>query len=265
MTRRSSMSIQSASVAIVANMAITLCLGVAACGNTDPGTLTGSAGMSGGAGSGGTGLGGAGGSGMGDVSQLLPIKTGNSWTYLVTVTGESPTPKTQTVMEQGPVGGTGPNAGVTAFRFVTNKGLDGMDETVSWQARVGTRVVRYREQSYMRTAPHALELEEHWTPHKLRVDESPAHMVAGATWTETDQETKLPVGGTVLTVPVEERWTVTAERQPVTVQGRSYEVMIVMKTSTTSAKTYWWARGIGKVKEIGDNQTEELVSYQVAP
>ena len=30
-------------------------------------------------------------------------------------------------------------------------------------------------------------------------------------------------------------------------------------------KTYWWARGIGKVKEIGDNQTEELVSYQVAP
>ncbi len=69
----------------------------------------------------------------------------------------------------------------------------------------------------------------------------------------------------MLTVPVEERWTVTAERQPVTVQGRSYEVMIVTKMSTTSTKTYWWARGIGKVKEIGDNQTEELMSYQVAP
>ena len=70
MTKRPSMSNQPAVMAIVA------CLGVAACGTSDP-TLTGSAGMSGGAGSGGTGLGagGAGGSGMGDLSQLLPIKT----------------------------------------------------------------------------------------------------------------------------------------------------------------------------------------------
>jgi hypothetical protein len=263
MTKRASVSNLLAAVATVA------CLGVAACGTSDPfmmgsGGATGAAGGSGTGGSG-TGAGGAGGGGMGDLSQLLPIKTGNSWTYLVTVTGEGTTPKTQTVMEQGPVGGTGPNAGVTAFRFVTRKGLDGMDETISWQARVGTRVVRYREQAYMRMAPHGLELEEYWDPHKLRVDETPVRMVAGTTWTETDQETKLPVGGNMLTVPVEERWTVTAERQPVTVQGRSYEVMIVTKTSTTSTKTYWWARGIGKVKEIGDNQTEELMSYQVAP
>ena len=63
----------------------------------------------------------------------------------------------------------------------------------------------------------------------------------------------------------EERWTVTAERQPVTVQGQSYEVMIVTQDGRRSQKTYWWARGIGKVKEIGTNQTEELMSYQVAP
>jgi hypothetical protein len=260
MLERSSTSNQPAIMAVVIAM-----FGVTACGNTDPGNLTGAAGMSGGAGSGaGTGSGGSGGSGMGDPSQLLPIKTGNSWTYLVTDETGVPSPKTQTVMEQGPVGGAGPNAGVTAFRFVTKKGIDGMDETVSWQARVGTQVVRYREQSYMRTAPHALELEEYWAPFKLRVDETPAHLVAGATWMQADQETKLPVGGTPSTTPVEERWTVTAERQPVTVQGRSYEVVIVTKMGT-SMKTYWWARGIGKVKEIGDNQTEELVSYQVAP
>ena len=257
MTKPSSMSNPQAALAIV------VCLGVVACGTTDPG-VTGSAGTSGAAGGGGSGAGGAGGGGMGDLSQLLPLKTGNSWTYLVTDELGVPTPKTQTVMEAGPVGGVGPNAAVTAFRFVTKKGIDGMDETVSWQARVGTRVVRYREQSYMRTAPHALELEEYWDPSKLRVDETPAHMVAGATWLETDQETKLPVGGTPSTTPVEERWTVTAERQPVTVQGRSYEVMIVTKMGS-SMKTYWWARGIGKVKEIGANQTEELLSYQVAP
>jgi hypothetical protein len=246
---------------LLATVALVACLGVAACGKGDPG-VTGSGGTSGG---GTLGGGGAGGSGMGDPSQLLPLKTGNSWTYLVTDETGIPTPKTQTVMEEGPVGGSGPNAGVTAFRLVTRKGVNGMDETISWQARLGTQVVRYREQSYMANPPHALELEEHWDPFKLRVDETPARMVAGATWLQTDQETKLPVGGTPSTMPVEDHWTVAAERQPVTVQGQSYEVMIVTKTGATTTKTYWWARGIGKVKEIGVNQTEELMSYQVGP
>jgi hypothetical protein len=235
-------------------------IGLGACGKGDPG-VSGSAGMGG---SGVVGWGGAGGSGMGDPAHLLPLKTGNAWMYLVTDETGVPTPKTQTVMEEGPVGGSGPNAGVTAFRMVTRKGVNGMDETISWQARIGTRVVRYREQAYMANPPHALELEEHWDPFKLRVDETPDHMVAGATWTETDQETKLPVGGTPLTMQVQERWTVAAERQMVTVQGRSYEVMILTKTGA-SQKTYWWARGIGKVKEIGINQTEELIAYSVAP
>src|SRR5687767_1332160 len=150
-----------------AAMTIVACLSAAACGNSDP-TLTGAGGMLGGGGSG-AGGGGAAGGGMADPSQLLPIKTGNSWTYLVTDESGIPTPKTQTVMQQEPVGGTGPNATVTAFRFVTRKGTDLMDETVSWQARVGTRVVRYREQAFMATAPHALELEEYWQPSKLRV------------------------------------------------------------------------------------------------
>jgi hypothetical protein len=255
MTKRSSISNLSAAVAVVA------CLGLAACGKADPG-VTGTAGSMGSAGV--IGAGGAGGSGMGDPSQLLPLKTGNWWTYLVTDENQVPTPKTQTVMEQEPVGGTGPNAGLMAFRMVTRKGVDGMDETISWQARVGTRVVRYREQAYMANPPHALELEEYWVPFKLRVDETPAHMVAGSSWVETDRETKLPVGGTPLTLDSEDRWTVAAERQAVTVQGRNYEVLILTKTGV-AAKTYWWARGIGKVKEIGVNQTEELVSYQVAP
>jgi hypothetical protein len=261
MTKRSSLSNLPVAVAMVAS------LGLAACGTTDPGTAgSGGAGSPGVGGSGGGagGAGAVGGSGMGDPSQLLPLKTGNWWTYLVTDENQVPTPKTQTVMEEGPVGGTGPNAAVTAFRMVTRKGVNGMDETISWQARVGTRVVRYREQAYMANPPHALELEEYWNPYKLRVDETPDHMTAGASWVEADQETKLPVGGTPLTAAVEDRWTVAAERLAVTVQGRSYEVLILTKTGA-SQKTYWWARGIGKVKEIGVNQVEELVSYQVAP
>jgi hypothetical protein len=173
------------------------------------------------------------------------------------------TVKTQTVMAEEPVGGSGPNAATMAFRMVTMKGVGGTDETISWQARVGSRVVRYREQSFGAMTGQ-LELEEHWAPSKLRVDESPEHTVTPATWLEIDQETKLPVGGTPTTAEVRERWTVTADHQSVTVQGQSYEVMIVTKAGG-SEKTYWWARGIGKVKEIGPNQIEELMSYQVTP
>jgi hypothetical protein len=239
-----------------AAVAMAACFGLAACGKADPGTM--------GSGTGGTGVI-LGDGGMGDPSQLLPLKTGNFWTYVVTDETGVPTPKTQTVMEQGPVGGAGPDAAVNAFRMVTRKGVNGMDETISWQARVGTRVLRYREQAYMANPPHALELEEHWAPAKLRVEETPERMVAGATWLETGQETKLPVGGTPTTTEVQDRWTVTAERQAVTVQGKSYEVLILTKTGAMTQKTYWWARGIGKVKEIGVNQTEELLSWNVAP
>jgi len=174
--------------------------------------------------------------------------------------------KVTTVGELEEVGGSGPNAERSAFRVVTVKGTDATDRPESWQgpaADGSQRIVRYREQAFgARTGE--LQLEEHWDPYKLRVDETPAHMTAGATWLESDQETKLPVGGTPSMMPVEERWTVNAERQAVTVQGRSYEVMIVTKAGS-SQKTYWWARGIGKVKEIGVNQTEELLSYQILP
>ena len=243
-----------------ATVAVVACLGLAACGKADPGA-TGSGGSPG---TGGNGVI-VGDGGMGDPSQLLPLKTGNFWTYLVTDETGVPTPKTQTVMEEEQVGGTGPNAALTAFRMVTRKGVNGMDETISWQARVGTRVLRYREQAYMANPPHALELEEYWAPAKLRADETPGRMVAGATWLETDQETKLPVGGTPSTTEVQDRWTVTAERQAVTVRGKSYEVLILTKTGAMTQKTYWWARGIGKVKEIGVNQTEELLSWNVVP
>ena len=259
----------------IVGVAVAACLGAAACGKADPGMSgTGGTGPGVGGSTGGTSTGTGGGpcESTGDPSQqLLPMKTGNTWTYLVTDSTTGVEAKTQTVMEAGPIGGMGPNAGTTACRFVTRKGTDLKDQTISWQARVGTRVVRYREQAYAAMAPYALELEEYWEPYKLRVDESPEHMTAGATWMETDQETKLAVGLAPAKAEVQEQWKVTADRVAVTVLGKSYEVMIVTKTGQPSGtdpapmKTYWWARGIGKVKEIGFNQTEELMSYQLAP
>ena len=69
-----------------------------------------------------------------------------------------------------PVGGTGPNKDVMAFKVVTKKGADGPDGELAGR-RWATASIRYREQSFS-ASTGALELEEHWDPHKLHIDGS---------------------------------------------------------------------------------------------
>src|SRR5687768_4024234 len=54
--------------------------------------------------------------------------------------------------------------------------------SLSWHEDLGpeTGVVRHREQSF--DASGAFERDEFYDVHKIRADESPAHMVSGATW-----------------------------------------------------------------------------------
>ena len=99
---------------------------------------------------------------------MLPWKTGNTWTYQVNDEGVM-SGKITTIGDQELVAGTGPNKDVMAYKVVTQKGQ--MDQTVSWQAPVGDGVIRYREQSFS-ASTGALELEEHWDPHKLHIDGS---------------------------------------------------------------------------------------------
>lgn len=221
------------------------------CGGTDP-----SAGDDGGDGA-------AGGSGMIEGKPFLPLTEGNRWVYKVTQ-DQSVTEKSTVVGPLEMVGGSGPHASVMAHRMTTSKGVNGTDETISWQALVGTRVVRYREQAFGATSG-MLTLEEHWDPAKLRVDQSPEHTVTGATWLEVISETKLPVGGAPSTSPVNDNWLVIADDVTITVPAGTFEnVLHLRKVGASSAlKEYWWARGVGKLKEVG-SQTEELVSYEVA-
>jgi hypothetical protein len=193
--------------------------------------------------------------------RLFPFQTGNTWTYRVTG-ADGVTSKVHTIGEQEAVGGTGPNAAELAFRVVTTKGTDGTDETVSWQVALGDRVVRYREQAFS-AGSGALELEEHWAPHKLRVPESADQTRAGASFLEEYSETKLPVGGAPTTSIVGERWDVLSENESVTVPAGTFEAVVLRKSGGQAQKSYWYAPGVGKVKETG-SQTEELVSYDLA-
>ena len=193
---------------------------------------------------------------------MLPWKTGNTWTYAVNDEGVVSMKET-VVGEMEPVMGTGPNKDVMAFKVVTHKG--GMDQTVSWQAPSGDSVIRYREQAFS-ASTGALELEEHWDPHKLHIDGSAARRITGVTWLEIYQETKLPVGDTPETHEAHDRWTVLSACESVTVPAGTFTAIYIQKVSATggSAKTYWYVPGVGKVKESG-GQLEELVSYTLVP
>jgi hypothetical protein len=227
--------------------------GRATAGMGAAGTSPGTAGSEGGAGV----TAGAGALPPGEGS-FFPLVTGNSWTFRVTDMGVV-SMKTQTIGPLEPVGGTGPNADKMAYRATTTK-ADGGDMTVSWQAEVDGKIVRYREQAFM-ASTGALELEEHWDPYKLRVDTAEAHLMAGATWTETYSETKLPVGMAPLTATANDAWRVVAVDESVQVPAGTFNALVIEKTSG-SPKRYWFVRGVGKVKETG-TQTEELASYEV--
>jgi hypothetical protein len=193
---------------------------------------------------------------------LLPWKTGNTWTYRVTedtTAGSVVTMKETVIGAMEPVGGTGPHKDVLAYKVVTHKGL--MDQTVSWQApdpAVPERVIRYREQSFS-ASTGLLELEEHWDPAKLHIDGTAAHRIEGVEWLEMYQETKQEVDKAPMTAAARDVWHVLGACVSVTVPAGTFKAIHLWKFGGSSTKFYWYVPGVGKVKEEG-GQTEELVA-----
>jgi hypothetical protein len=177
--------------------------------------------------------------------------------------------KTTTIGERQAVG-RGPHADVMAYRVVTKKS-DGADQSISWQEPLDDTVVRYREQSYS-AKDGALVLEEFWDPYKLHADGTAAHTVRGARWIEHYTETKVSISEGMEAAPEslerEDSWqVVSAESDGVSVTvptGTFDHVLVVQKAGPSGSKTYWYARGVGKLKETG-SQTEELVRFSGEP
>lgn len=188
----------------------------------------------------------------------LPWQEGNRWTYQITDNGKVSS-KVVTVGAAEPVGGTGPNAAVMANKVVTVTLPDA--QSLTWQAPVGTLMVRYREQSLV-VDTGAVGEETHWMPHRVYLDQSAAHVKRGAAWVVSHEEIRVKTDKPPVTTTEQETWTVIADDDPVTVPAGAFRALVVQKTGGGNAKTYWFARGIGKVKELG-GQLEELVSYQL--
>jgi len=195
-----------------------------------------------------------------DSGRYLPLVTGTQWTYRVTNDGERTT-KISTVGDLEDVGGA--KAGVLAYRVSTVKAEGGEADTVSWQEDTGTALRRHRELDM--TGTHT---EEWYQPYKLRLDESADHVSDGATWSESYVELVKREGSSLTTSSDKtEAWVVEAVDDVVAVPAGRFCALRVRRTSAVgdkggSDKTYWFVRGIGKVKETG-GKTEELVEYRI--
>jgi len=186
------------------------------------------------------------------VSALLPLAVGASWTYRVTdaVSG-TVEDKSQTVTSTQRLEGVDGDV----FELVTGR-TDG-DRTESYQQSTAAGVVRFREETF---SGQALQQGERYAPAKLRV---PALTDVGASVAQTFSVTKYDASGAA-TVPSAktEIWVLEAT-ETITVPAGTFDTVRLRRTGAKNEKRYWFARGVGKVREEGTGQTEELESYEV--
>lgn len=190
--------------------------------------------------------------------RLLPLEQGASWTYKIVDSKGVFKDKKTTVEALEDVGGS--KAGTKAFRVRTE---DTNGATVSWQEDTGTSVVRHREQEF--DAANAQQSDTFFTPSKLRLDESAAHLTSGASFTTTHTEKTTDLA-TMITTTVDktETWTVESLDDAITVPAGTFHCVRVHRVGAaagSSDKLYWFARGVGKVKESGGGRVEELQAY----
>ena len=182
-----------------------------------------------------------------------PWKVGAVWSYRLTDPNGVLPPamdKRTTVVDQRDVGGV--HAGQLAF-FVHAEQLKGSKDV--YEAIAGELDVRYQSTFY--DANGLMTGTDVDQPYRLKLDESAAHTKAGAQWSEMFVETT-STGSTTKT----ESWQVVSATEPVTVLAGSYTCLHVRRTSNGgTVQDYWYARGVGKVKETGGGQDEELMSF----
>lgn len=189
-------------------------------------------------------------------NRYLPDAVGNSWAYRVDeFDGNPPAIKRQNYSEIiTPDEETGP--------VIVQLTENASGSTENWLQRQGDKMVRLRQRDFDATG--RLERTTYYRPYRLRLDETPERLVAGARWTEnyvrevqdflgTEEETiseEWSVAG--VDVPCPEPWS----------QLKCLHVDLVRLEGGVSQKSYWFARGYGKILEEG-GLIEELFDCEL--
>lgn len=184
----------------------------------------------------------------------LPFAAGNTWRYLVDeFDGQPPAVKAQTYTEMmTPDEATGP----VIVQLTTNNN----GSTESWFQQQGDRIVRLRQRDF--DLAGNLERTTYYLPHRLRIDQSPERLQTGATWTENFvREEYDALDRLVEQENQAEEWSVVNGDTACPGAWNAFRC-VHLKRSTieggVSLKDYWFARGIGKIREEG-GVLEDLV------
>lgn len=184
----------------------------------------------------------------GDVS-LLPLKVGNTWTFQVTDSSGIVSVKTQTVVRT-----TSTADGRAAFVMETSRANN--KGTRSVQLVEDGRLLRASEETLDSGAVNNRYVYE---PYGLRFDLSVQEV--GAVYADSHAKLQVDAQGEIL--ETEEKmhtFYVEGVEELVEVPAGIFECVRVRREKVGSSdKTYWYAPGVGKVKEIG-GQTEELTA-----
>ncbi len=182
---------------------------------------------------------------------LIPMGLGHHWTYRVTSSDGQVTVKEQTVT------GTVASSRGTAFVVLTEK--RNSKGTRAVQVVEEGRLLRLSEETLEGTL---VEARLQFEPYDLRIDSSKINL--GDTYEDAHQENVLDASGNILeTLPIRQVFTVEATGELVSVPAGTFEcVKIRRKDEDGGEKLFWYAPGLGKVKEAG-GQTEELVRADI--
>jgi hypothetical protein len=189
-----------------------------------------------------------------------PWKVGSTWSYKFTdPTGAKP-PATGRITSIGAmedVGGL--HAGQMAFK-VNIQTLGG--SKIVWEVPSGDLDIRYKTAYY--DANGVMTETDVEQPYRLKLDEGIAHTMTNATFSETFTENVAKVGMAPSSKNETLQWKVISDNESLTVIAGPYtKVLHVQRYNAAKPETvdYWYARGVGKLKESGGNNDEELESY----
>lgn len=204
---------------------------------------------------------------------FLPTRIGNVWHYDITAPGIQVVTKTVTVAAYEDIGGA--KAGTLGYRFDTALSTSATQK--EWQVDEGSTILRERAEKFDATG--TLKSDSVYLPDKIYVDETTAHTISNASWTESyDDTTTSTTTGTTTTHHVI-TWTVLSTNDSVVTSAGTFPCLEVHRVSNQVAtsgsdKIYWFSQGVGKVQEEDYNpanpsgtptQTEQLTSYTLVP
>jgi len=192
-----------------------------------------------------------------------PWTPGSVWSYKLTdPKGVLATQTNQLTTLTDPVDVGGVHAGKMALIAHTDQmvGTKDVYETIDGDLDVRYKTEFYDDQGNLTST----EFEQ---PYRLKLDESAEHTTTGAQWSVTfTQTTTTPGGGQPSTKTKTDQWLVVNGAEAVTVIAGTFMALHVRRSSSSgSIQDYWYAPGVGKVKETGGGQEEELESFTIGP